>query len=107
MVNRLKEYFDPSDERPPDDDYYVVRQRYGEFYVTRDVAERILADLASSEPPAWIRFIDVYGSSVCVRSCMIHSVWECTVAQRALERQFHRARRLEEKADRRPWEDDD
>jgi hypothetical protein len=107
MVNRLKDHFDASDERPPDDDYYVVSQRFEDFYVTREVAERIMAELQASEPPAWIRFTDVYGSSVCVRSCWIDNVRECTVAQRASERQFLRARRLEEKADRRPWEDDD
>jgi hypothetical protein len=66
-----------------------------------------IAQLESNEAPAWIRFTDMYGSSVCVRSYLIDNVRECTVAQRASEQQFERARRLEEKADRRPWEEDD
>jgi hypothetical protein len=41
MVNRLKDCFDTPEPRPPDDDYYVVSQRFEDFYVTREVAERI------------------------------------------------------------------
>ncbi|MBI4500203.1 MAG: hypothetical protein HY700_03485 [Gemmatimonadetes bacterium] len=42
-----------------------------------------------------------------VRTNLIESIRECTGAQRAGARAFYRARRLEEKADRKPWEDDD
>jgi hypothetical protein len=107
MTNRLKDYFDQPDERPPEEDYFVVAHDCAFFYVTREVAERILVDLQADVPPRWLRFTDVSGSSVCVRTRLIDYVRECTQAQRAAQREFRRARRLEEKADRRPWEEDD
>lgn len=107
MINRLKEYHEEPEERPPEDDFYVVAYEYDEFYVTREVANRVLRELEARKPPRWIRFTDIYGSVVSVRSQRIDHVREWTVAQRASARAFRRARRQEEKADRRPWEDDD
>jgi hypothetical protein len=37
----------------------------------------------------------------------ITRISESTADQRTADREFDRARRLEEKQDRRPWEDDD
>jgi hypothetical protein len=107
MINRLKDCFEESDERLPEDDYFEVGYEFEYYYVTAAVAERILRQLQSRVRPRWLRFTDVNGSRVCVRTRLIEYVRECTVAQRARERAFRRARRLEEKADRRPWEDDD
>jgi hypothetical protein len=36
----------------------------------------------------------------------VYLLYESTTAQRAASRAFWRARKLEAKADRRPWEDD-
>jgi hypothetical protein len=107
MTNRLKDVFEQPEGEQAEDDYYVVDTRWEEFYVTRVSADRILRDLDASPAPEWIRFMDIYGSRVCLRCEAINFVRECTVAQRASERQFRRARRLEARADRRPWEDDD
>jgi hypothetical protein len=107
MINRLKDRFDHSDDRPPKKDYFVVVYDCAFFYVAREVAERILQELQADVPPRWLRFIDINGSSVCVRTRLIEYVQEYTQAQRAAQREFRRARRQEDKADRRPWEDDD
>ncbi|HEX7051947.1 MAG TPA: hypothetical protein VF188_17195 [Longimicrobiales bacterium] len=107
MINRLKEYFDEPEEQPPEDDYYVVACAWDDFYVTCDVAERILRELQAPSLPRWIRFTDVNGSRVCLRTRLIEYVRECTAAQRASARRFGRARELEDKADRRSWEDDE
>jgi hypothetical protein len=107
MVNRLKDYFEEADERPPEDEYFEVACEYELFYVTAAEAERILRALEACVRPRWLRFTEVNGSHVILRTRLIEYVRECTVAQRASERAFRRARRLEEKADRRPWEDDD
>lgn len=107
MINRLKEYYEEPEERPPEEDFYVIAYEYDEFYVTRDVAARVLSELGARRPPRWIRFTDVHGSEVSVRSQKIDHVREWTVAQRDSARAFRRARRQEEKADRRPWEDED
>lgn len=106
MKNRLRDYFQQPEQPQPSGDYFEVTARYEDFYVTRVVAERILRELAAERPRRWIRFRDLTGSSVCVRSGLIEHVRERTAAQRASEREFRRARQQEEKDDRRPWEDD-
>lgn len=107
MINRLKDYIEEPEEPTPEGDFFVVAVKYEDFFVTRETAERILRDLDARAPPRWLRFTDVNGSRVCIRGDLIDYVRECTAAQRTAERAFRRARRLEEKADRRPWEDDD
>jgi|SRR5690606_12888817 len=107
MINRLTLFFDRPGDRPPEDDYYVVASPWDHFYVARDEAERILRELRSPWSPRWVRFRDVHGSSVCLRSRLILYVRECTAEQRAAARRFWRAREEEEKADRYPWEDED
>src|SRR5690606_29782734 len=92
MVNRLTGYFDQSDDRPPVDDYYVVACAWDDFYVTSDVAEQILRELQEPSSPRWIRFRDVHGSTVCLRSRLILYVRECTAEQREAARRFWRAR---------------
>lgn len=107
MINRLKELFgDPEQERPPASNYYVVDGGFEEFYVTRQTAMRLIRRLDAPARPRWIRFRDVWGSRVSLRGDRVGCVRECTEAQRASEREFHRARRRESKADRR-WEEDE
>jgi hypothetical protein len=107
MTNRLKDIFDQPEKRVPDDDYYVVTHYcLGRFFVTRATADRILRDLDAPVMPRWVRFVDLHGSKVCLRTRLIQSVFESTVGQRASERKFERARDREEEDDKRPWEDD-
>ncbi|MBI4546279.1 MAG: hypothetical protein HY703_13880 [Gemmatimonadetes bacterium] len=107
MINRLKEYFAEPEERPPAEEYFVVGTRSDEHYVARDTGERLLRQLAPRFPSCWTRFTDLHGSHICVRTGLIEYVRELTGAQRAMARRFRRARREEEKADRRRWDDDD
>ena len=107
MINRLKDRFQEPEENAPEQDFHVVAYEFEEFYVTREEAERILRELYASTPPRWIRFTDVNGSMVSVRSARIDHVREWTAAQRESQRAFRRELRREEKSDRRPWEDDD
>jgi hypothetical protein len=106
MTNRLKDIFDQPEKRVPDDDFYVVVSLNERFFVTRATADRILRDLDAPIMPRWVRFVDLHGSKVCVRTRLIKSVFESTVGQRASERQFEKARDREEEADKRSWEDD-
>lgn len=107
MVNRLTEYLEEPEEHPPDQDYWVVASQYEDFYVTREVADTIMRELERPLLRRWLRFTDVSGSHVRVLTKRIDQVREWTKAQRAADREFGRARRLEDKADRRPWEEDD
>jgi len=107
MLNRVRAFLEPAeDEDPPYGDFVVVSGPFGSLCVTRDVAREIERVLDRRWRPRWVVFRDRVGSRVRVRTNEIRLVVESTVAQRAGDRQMDRARRREEKADRRPWEDD-
>lgn len=107
MLNRVRAFLEPvEDEEPPYGDFVVVAGLFGSLCVTRDVARDIERVLDRRWRPRWVVFRDRVGSRVRVRTNEIRLVVESTAAQRAGDRQMDRARRKEEKADRRPWEDD-
>lgn len=107
-MNRIKELLEEPGERPlPAGDYWIV---YGDgiyVYVTAETAVRVARSLERWWTPRWITFVDLTGSRIRVRTSTLQGVLECTALQRAATREFERAQRLEQKADRRPWEDDD
>ena len=105
-MNRLKDYFKEPDPQSPESDFYVISGDCGYYYVTQETAARIERCLGRVWVPRWVTFTDLSGSQVRIRARLIHCVFESTVAQRAYDREFERARKLEEKADRRPWEED-
>lgn len=106
-MNRLKKFLEqpPEPERP--DDYYEIEWKYERFAVTKAVALDIVRRLAEDPPPRWINFRDLTGAQHRIVASKISRISECTVAQRAADRHFRRARREEDRRDRRPWEDDD
>ena len=106
-MNRVRALLEPvEDEEPPYGDFVVVSGPFGSLCVTRDVARDIERLLDRRWRPRWVVFRDRVGSRVRVRTNEIRLVVESTAAQRAGDRRLDRARRKEEKADRRPWEDD-
>jgi hypothetical protein len=106
-MNRLKDFFNDPQEPESQDDFYVVEKRYGSFAVSRQTAVEIERVLDQSPPPRWVVFRDLNGSRHRVLVEHISRISESTAEQRAADRAFDRARRLEDKRDRRPWEDDD
>ena len=106
-MNRLKDFF--GDPREPDsqDDYYEVDCRFDAWAVSRATASELERRLDELPPPRWIVFRDLTGARHRIRAAHVQRISECTAAQRAASREFSRARRLEDKKDRRPWEDDD
>jgi hypothetical protein len=108
VINRLQDYFGPEpEERPPNEEYYIVAGEAGCFFVTRETAQRIATELARRRPPRWLVFRDLAGSEIRVRPGRLDVVCECTAEQRARERAFYRARKQEQERDRRPWEEDE
>jgi hypothetical protein len=105
-MNRIKRYLEEAPEEPQYGDFYVVVGEFGYFYVTVDVARRIQAALDRWLTPKWIVFPDRVGSLIRVRTRHIRSLVESTAEQRAADRQLDRARKDEERADRRPWDDE-
>ncbi len=106
-MNRLKAYFEEPEDVPAVDDFFLVLSAAGYYVVTPATAAQVVAQLGRFPRPRWLRFSDHVGSTIHLRADTVHAVVESTTAQRQGERDFGRARRLEEKADRRPWEDDD
>ena len=105
-MNRTKERADAPEERPVAGDYYVVVAQYATFYVDADTARRMGRTLDRRWLRPWMKFTDVAGSRVWLRTRSIESIYESTPAQRERDRDFQRGRMLEERADRRPWEED-
>lgn len=110
-MNRLEGYFgdfhDPA-EPTPEDDYWVISGDCGWYSVSAETAAEVTRRLTRRWLPArWVEFTDLSGSRVRVKARQVDVVYESTAAQRRRERAFARARKLERKADRRPWEDDD
>jgi hypothetical protein len=105
-MNRLKDFF----ERPPEpersDDFFEIETHYDTFAVSRETASAIERELDASPTPRWIVFRSLSAARHRILAAHVYCVSESTAAQRATSREFRRARRLEEKADRRPWEDD-
>jgi hypothetical protein len=94
-------------EDPRVGDFYVVVSELGTWYVSADTAVRIGRTLDRAWPRAhWIKFVDHSGSRVWLRAGTIESVYECSEASRARDREFHYLRRKEDRADRR-WDDED
>ena len=106
-MNRLKDFFHDPREPESQDDFYEVEKRYRSFAVTRQTAAAIERALDQDPPPRWVVFRDLTGSRHRVLAEQISRISESTASQRAADRAFDRARRLEDKQDRRPWEDDD
>ncbi len=107
MINRLKEYHGEPEERAPADDYFEILCESEFHYVSRETARSIVRQLRRAWVPRWIRFTDLAGSEVEVRSRLIESVHESTTVQRQARRDIQRARKQERKTDPRPWEDDE
>jgi hypothetical protein len=105
-MNRLREYFEEPPEPERSDDYFAIESHYDTFAVSRATAIEIERQLDQRPTPRWIVFRDLAGARHRVLASHIRSISESTAAQRAASREFDRARRLEEKRDRRPWEDD-
>ena len=105
-MNRLKDWLPPEPERDGPDDYWVVETRWDSIPVSREVAEALVRLLDHRPLPRWTTLRDLNGGLHRFVLAHVYRISESTVATRAAERAFGRARRLEEKADRRPWEED-
>ena len=76
-------------------DFFVVTAGDGSWYVSTEMARFIEACLDRTPVPEWIRFVDLAGSRIRLRSEQVSVLCQCTAAQRARERQFARSLRRE------------
>ena len=105
-MNRLQEPFEDGAARPDAGEYFVVSGDCGIWYVSTEMVRHIEACLDAVPRPRWVKFVDLSGARVRVRTRQIDYLYQCTADQRAAERTFFRALDQERKADRR-WEEDD
>jgi hypothetical protein len=106
-MNRLKRLLGGPEEPERPGDFYEIVFRYEAIAVTRQAAQDVARQLDHVPPPQWIEFRDLSGAWHRVLASGITQISESTAAQRELDREFRRARRLEEKSGRLPWEDDE
>lgn len=105
-VNRIIEFFrEPDDEREGVGDFYCVSGEFGWCYVSAETARKVEVELDRWRLRRWIRFRDLFGSEIRVRTREVDQVKEFTEEQRRRYRAFDRAREQEKKAERR-WEDE-
>ena len=105
-MNRLEDLFRDPPEPEREDDFWEVDGYGWCFTVSLETAIEIERRLDQRPPPRWIVFRDLTGARHRIVAANIYRISECTAAQRAAGREFDRARRLEDRQDRRPWEDD-
>ena len=106
-MNRLTQFFEEEEEPQLADEYFVIETPQYWFAVSRETAHSIERLLDRWWGPRWITFIDIYGARRRILRSAVDFISESTPSLRAAGRAFRRARKLEEKADHRSWEDDD
>jgi hypothetical protein len=106
-VNELQQSQNPLPEPEGTNDFCVIETFYDSFAVSRQVADAVARQLGQRQIPRWIIFRDLSMAFHRILAAHVYRFSESTVATRAASRAFWRARRLEDKKDRRPWEDDD
>ena len=87
-------------------EYYVVVSGYSVWYVTGEVASRIGRKLDRPWQPRWLKFADISGSRVWLRTSTISYVCESTELQRSRDRDFQARQREEEEARDRRWDEE-
>jgi hypothetical protein len=92
MQNRVMNYFAPSDAP----EYWLVRGTWGFVMVTREVAMYLLDVVRRRVRPCWVRFYDLSGSEICLRTSTIDLIAENTAEQRASDRALRRQLDAEE-----------
>jgi hypothetical protein len=106
-MNRLKQYLDNEEPLMPEGDYWVIETRSAYLFVSADTARAIERALTRLWRPRWLVFRDLTGGRRRLQTNVVECIYESTAKQREVRRAFDRDRRREEeKADRRPWEDD-
>ncbi|HEU4557875.1 MAG TPA: hypothetical protein VFS20_08490 [Longimicrobium sp.] len=94
------------EDQPHAGDYFVLDTRGDWFYVDAETAARVSRALDRRWLQRWVKFVDLNGARVWLRTRVIEAIRESTERQRARDREFQYLRRKEERVDRR-WDDDE
>ena len=105
-MNRLEEFFGNPPDPERSDDYFEIETHYDLFAVSRRTAQDVERSLDACPTPRWVAFTDLAARRHRIMVAHIYRISESTAQQRQATREFYRARKSEDKADRRPWEED-
>jgi hypothetical protein len=105
-MNRLEDLFGTPPDPERTDDYFEIETHYDLFAVSGETAQEVERRLDACPTPRWIAFTDLAGRRHRIVAAHLYRISECTAQQRQAAREFYRARRAEDKADKRPWEED-
>ena len=83
-------------------DYFVIVGENWTWYVSTEMARFIEECIEAGAE--WVKFVDLSGSRIRLRTEGIEFIAQSTADQRATEREFFRAMRQENKADRN-WDE--
>ena len=103
-MNRVLQWLEEPDERPPVEDYVVIAGDAGVWYVSLATGEALQRQLRRRWPPRWLRFVDIFGAQVCILTRTVRVICESTRLQRRSERVFYRNREREDQEGSQPWE---
>ena len=106
-MNRLTHYFTEAPTPDWQEDYFQIETHYDSFVVSQATALQVERWLDALPSPVWLVFHDLAGGRHRVLAAHVYRISENRAEQRAYRRAFHRGLRQEEKADRRPEDDDD
>jgi hypothetical protein len=106
MESRIKHLFGPSPPVTLPADYYELCTSCGVYLVSRAVARAIERRMVQEPPPSWIVFRDIVGARHRVRTELVRHLSESTREQRRLYKGMLRQRRIEEREDREPGDDE-
>jgi hypothetical protein len=87
-------------------DYFVVSTESWNWQVSTAMARHVEACLDADPRPSWVKFVDLTGSRIRIRTDKVEYISQCTAEQRATDRALVRLLRQERKADRN-WEEDE
>jgi hypothetical protein len=105
-MNSLKDGSEPEAVKPHAGDYFIVSGENSTWYVSTRMA-RFIETVLDAEPEVrWVKFVDLSGSRVRLRTRQIDYICQCTADQRHLDREFSRALTRERKSDR-SWGEDE
>lgn len=104
-MDALKQDREEPREAPGAGDFFIVAASAGTWYVSAESAARLGSALDRRLRPRWIKFVDMYGARVWLRTETVDAVYESSEPIRARGREFHYHWRQEEQTDRR-WDED-
>lgn len=103
-MKQLQE-FEEGAARPAGGDHFIVSAECCAWYVSTEMARFIEACLEAEPAPKWVKFVDLTGARIRLRTRLIDCISQSTAEQRAADRAYCRELTRERKADR-SYDDD-